>query len=329
MNLTLKLQEALNRVLAFEPRYDFFVSYSRRDGAYYATALVRLLKEAGLRCFVDNPTPIPEQGMPEIREALQKSRFFILIGTEWAHRSDYVRLELNEFTKMGKPIVLIDFGGPLEKPEWLPTYGFARISEPLEALREGHPSKPVVDVLSRTPKSDWLTRISSALRSLLPQKRKRFGIFISYRTLDTAGYALWLYEKLKSKFWFRPIFLDVVTINGGQDWDSEIKRGLSRSRVLTALIGEAWMTMKDERGRLLLHKPDDYVRFEIATALNEDLSVIPVLLEGAKMPQQKELPPDMSSLGRKQPIIIRSRVAPDDVKVLLRAVKLGLKKQRS
>ena len=306
-------------------RYDFFVSYSRRDGAEYALALVSALTEAGLKCFVDQPLLAPEQGMPRIRRALQRSRFFILIGTEWATRSDYVRLELEEFTRARKPVVLIDFGGPLERPERLPAYGFARLSEPLDALKAGRPSPSVVAVLSRTPRLHWFTRLSSAFLSLLPLKRTRLGIFISYRTIDTAGYALWLFEKLRSSFWSRPVFLDVVTISGGQDWDTEIRRGLSRSGVLTALIGGAWISIKDEQGKALLHKSDDYVRFEIATALKEGLIVIPVLLEDAHMPHQTELPTDMSLLSKKQPVIIRSRAAPHDVEVLLRAVRLGLK----
>jgi hypothetical protein len=313
------------QMLSLKPRYDFFISYSRRDGANYAIALANALDEKERKSFVDQPIFVPGQGMPEIRKALQNSRFFILIGTEWANRSDYIRLELEEFTKTGKPIVLIDFGGPLEMPEKLLPYGFARLSEPLEVLREGRPSDSVIAVLSRIPNLDWRARVRSALRSLLPLKRKRRGIFISYRTADTVGYALWLFEKLKSRFWLTPVFLDVVKINGGQDWDAEIRRGLGRCKVLTALIGANWISIKDEQGKPLLHKPDDYVRFEIATALREGLSVIPVLLEGANMPQPVELPPDLSILSRKQPVTIRPRVAPDDVKVLIRAVKLGLK----
>ncbi len=108
-----------------------------------------------------------------------------------------------------------------------------------------------------------------------------------------------------------------------------IKLGLKRSRVLTALIGEAWLSVKDEHGELLLYKADDYVRYEIAKALGDGLKLIPVLFENAKMPHLSDLLPDLCELSRKQPIVISYRGAFNDVKVLIRAIKRNLKIDKS
>ena len=51
-------------------------------------------------------------------------------------------------------------------------------------------------------------------------------------------------------------------------------------------------------GRRRLDEPNDYVRFEVRTALRRGVRVIPVLVEGARPPRQQELPPDLRRLAR-------------------------------
>jgi hypothetical protein len=64
------------------------------------------------------------------------------------------------------------------------------------------------------------------------------------------------------------------------------------------LIGPKWLTLADEEGRRRLDNPDDWIRFEIRTALKRRVRVIPVLVDGAKMPRQQQLPTDLSDLAR-------------------------------
>jgi hypothetical protein len=65
--------------------------------------------------------------------------------------------------------------------------------------------------------------------------------------------------------------------------------------VLPALIGERWLSVIDQHGRRRLDSPDDFVRLEIEAALQRDVRVIPILVDGATMPEAGELP---SSLAR-------------------------------
>lgn len=319
------------------PHYDFFISFSRADSAQYAHTLATGLKEAGLQVFIDRPNIEPGQVfLTPIREALSHSRFFILIASHEALRSQFVELELRQVIDHRRPIVLIDFGVQRigEYPNKILESGLIRFTESIDALKDGKPSKQIVSSLEQIPGLPFGARLSKALRETvakiklhtLAPRRERPNIFISYRTVDSAGYALWLYEVLKSKFWFRKVFLDVAMIEGGDEFDEEIMSWLSQSLVLTALIGKQWLTVTGESGHPRLFEPDDYVRREIAMAFRDGIRVIPVLVDGAQKPQMHELPEDISPLAFRQEVAIRSRHAVGDVGGLIRAVKHAFKR---
>jgi hypothetical protein len=124
------------------------------------------------------------------------------------------------------------------------------------------------------------------------------GIFLSYRREDSAPYARSLQIELKQRFPATQVFLDLDSIEAGLDFAQVIQRAISSSAVLVALIGRQWTTIVDEEGRRRLDNPDDYVRYEIQTALELGRRVIPVLVDGAKPLQQKDLPSQLQSLTR-------------------------------
>jgi hypothetical protein len=70
--------------------------------------------------------------------------------------------------------------------------------------------------------------------------------------------------------------------------------------VLLALVGEQWLTITDEDGRRRLDDPDDFVRVEIEAALTRNVRVIPILVDGARMPRADKLPPSLAGLVRRQ-----------------------------
>src|SRR5687767_4485570 len=116
------------------------------------------------------------------------------------------------------------------------------------------------------------------------------GIFISYRRGDTAGSAGRLYEDLQRRFPGLQIFFDVDGIVPGQDFRTAIDRNVSTCAALLAIIGPDWIKVQDATGRRRIDDPADFVRLEIATALARDIIVIPVRVEGAPMPEAKQLP---------------------------------------
>lgn len=124
----------------------------------------------------------------------------------------------------------------------------------------------------------------------------RSGIFLSYRKDDTRAWALNLRDHLVRRFGERQVFFDVDSIDAGS-WRAEIDRALDASRVLLVLIGPRWATAADPEGHRRLFLPDDVHRMEIALALERrDVTVLPVLVDGARLPLRADLPDDLQGL---------------------------------
>jgi hypothetical protein len=124
------------------------------------------------------------------------------------------------------------------------------------------------------------------------------GIFLSYRREDAGPYARSLQRDLSQRFPDARVFMDLDSIEAGLDFTEVIQDALDSSAVLVALIGRQWATLTDEDGARRLDNPDDFVRFEVKTALEREMRVIPVLIDGARPLQQQELPPELQKLAR-------------------------------
>jgi hypothetical protein len=143
------------------------------------------------------------------------------------------------------------------------------------------------------------------------------GIFISYRRSENIPQAGRLHDNLSNRFGQRPVFIDYESIEPGRDFVEAIEEAVSSCRILLAVIGRDWLTCSDEHGRRRLDDPEDFVRLEIATALNRGVRVIPVLVQGAVMPHEKDLPVDMAALARRQSCVVRDLGWNDDVRKLI------------
>ena len=66
------------------------------------------------------------------------------------------------------------------------------------------------------------------------------------------------------------------------------------------MIGRHWAEATGHDGQARLFDPGDYVRQEIATALRRGIPVIPVLVEGAAMPQASALPNAIAGFSTRQ-----------------------------
>jgi TIR domain len=123
------------------------------------------------------------------------------------------------------------------------------------------------------------------------------GVFISYRREDAAGHAGRLYDWLTRRFGEHGVFIDVVAIEPGKRWRYEIQRALEACWAVLVVIGPQWLTPRNGTGRPRIRDPDDVLRYEVGTALHrDDVEVIPVLVEGARMPKREDLPEELSEL---------------------------------
>jgi hypothetical protein len=146
-------------------------------------------------------------------------------------------------------------------------------------------------------------------------------VFISYRREDSSGYAGRLYDQVSSHFGQEHVFMDVADLEPGSDFVETIEKKVSTCDALIALIGKNWLTIKDEQNRIRISKPGDFVSVEIAAALSRNIEVIPVLVGGAKMPVQRELPESLQSLSRRQALELSDVHFTRDVADLVEALK--------
>jgi hypothetical protein len=121
------------------------------------------------------------------------------------------------------------------------------------------------------------------------------GIFISYRRKDSAGWAGPIAQSLRDSFGDDQVFIDIEAIDAGSDFTAIIESKLDSANVALVLIGPNWLTASD-KGQRRLDDPKDLTRLEVATALNRDIPVVPVLLGGGSMPTAEELPEDIRNL---------------------------------
>ncbi len=124
-------------------------------------------------------------------------------------------------------------------------------------------------------------------------------IFVSYRRQDASGEAGRLVDDLQDVFGEESVFLDVETLEAGLDFVVAIDQALNSCKVLIAIIGPHWAKIKDAEGNLRLFEEGDFIRIEIAAALERNIRVIPVLVNGAKMPSNSDLPEELQALNRR------------------------------
>ena len=140
-------------------------------------------------------------------------------------------------------------------------------------------------------------------------KRK---VFISYRRDDAAGFAHAIHDRLVENLPKEQVFMDVVGIDPGADFVDKLKSTVNQSSVMLALIGKRWLG-ENGGGRPRIHEPNDWIRTEVATAIERGVRIIPVMLDGASMPPAESLPEDLRPLTRMNAVDVRGSRLDADV----------------
>jgi hypothetical protein len=142
-------------------------------------------------------------------------------------------------------------------------------------------------------------------------------IFINYRRDDSIGMAGRLHDRLAQTFGRHNLFMDVDHIPAGVDFVTHLNSQVAACGVILVVIGPNWLRAKDKAGQRRLHQPDDFVAIEIAAALARDILVIPVLVDGTRMPKASDLPDSLKSLARRQAVEMRHAHFGKDAEALL------------
>lgn len=132
------------------------------------------------------------------------------------------------------------------------------------------------------------------------------NIFISYRRADSADVTGRIYDRLTGHFGKSAIFKDVDSIPPGVDFKEHLEKAVGRCKIFLVIIGDRWLGTTDSVQNSRLEDPRDFVRIEIEAALNRNILLIPILVRGAAMPAQEQLPASLQKLVYRNALPIRS-----------------------
>lgn len=186
---------ALSRLKAFFFGHDVFISYRRDDGAVYAEALRAALLQRKFTVYIDKVAspPGPQIG-PELETALQNSSIFVFVGTPNSLRSEAMASETELWSKVGRPVVPVDFGGVLDDSEkagqlFPGLRGAVRVREAAGA------SAPSREVLKAVEECATFMRQELRLRAAVIRTIVTVGLVV----LTGAGVALWIMSNARTK----------------------------------------------------------------------------------------------------------------------------------
>ena len=142
------------------------------------------------------------------------------------------------------------------------------------------------------------------------------NIFISYRREDAAGHAGRLCDRLTARFGHARVFMDLQDIAPGQNFAQSIDDTIAACKCVVVVIGPRWLESLQKRTQ----GAEDFVQHEIVAALRRDVTIIPVLVGGARMPTGEQLPPALSALSYRNALEVRDERFDDDVARLADAI---------
>lgn len=153
-------------------------------------------------------------------------------------------------------------------------------------------------------------------------------IFLNYRRDDSAGHTGHLYAALSEPFGEGNVFRDLDNIPAGSDFAEHIESSISECDAVIVVIGSKWLAA-DQNGKRRIDNPRDYVRLEIRAAMNRGIRIVPVLVDGAKMPTASSLPKPLAKMARFQAQTLTDAHWQFDVQKLVQTLGPVLSEERA
>jgi tetratricopeptide (TPR) repeat protein len=130
-------------------------------------------------------------------------------------------------------------------------------------------------------------------------------VFISYRREDSIAIAGRIRDHLSNAFGSDNVYFDIDTIPFGVDFRQHIDKMVADCDAVLVLIGRRYLEVTDETGARRLDNPSDFVRLEVEAALRRGIPVVPILVDGASMPKEAQLPGAMIELAYRNGTAVR------------------------
>ena len=130
-------------------------------------------------------------------------------------------------------------------------------------------------------------------------------IILSYRREDSAGVTGRIFDRLTQEFGTDRVFMDIDSMPAGVDFHDHLQEILADCGALLVVIGKSWRSQrKGQPARIM--DPDDWVRIEVETALQRGIPVVPLLIDGASLPNRDQLPESLWPLLRRNALPVDS-----------------------
>jgi len=194
------------------------------------------------------------------------------------------------------------------------------VPDPLVGLGIG--ACGVIAVESLTERRQRLL-LQAVLKDYLRPAKHAF--FVSYRRDQSSFIARSLRDALVARFGEGSVFLDESAISPGGEWPREIQEAILGCSAMLVIIGPYWLSASvlgsDSRR---LDDPDDWVRREVEGGLaRPEVAMIPLLVDGAKMPESNTLPPTLDALTARQAFVLTGSSLENEVEALVRGIRGG------
>ncbi len=132
-------------------------------------------------------------------------------------------------------------------------------------------------------------------------------IFISYRRADTQETAEKIYHYLQSMHNPPVVFMDRESTQVGEHFPKRLAEEIASCLLMVVIIGPTWVSITEENepAKRRIDNPNDWVRKEVEGGLvRREPVVVPLLINGARMPTVVDLPLSIQPLSPLQALVL-------------------------
>lgn len=129
-------------------------------------------------------------------------------------------------------------------------------------------------------------------------------IYISYRQYESKFIANELRGLLQYEYADAVIHIDLGRVPLSQGIRTEIDAAVAECDVMLVLIGDNWLAANPITRNRHCDEPHDQIRFEIESALQRRIPLIPLLVGNARPPEKQALPESIRELSQCQSVAI-------------------------
>jgi hypothetical protein len=274
-------------------QHTVFIAYARSDGPE-VYRLAERLRSRGIATRVDiDNIPIGSDWAATLQDFIRNADTILFVITPDAMKSQWCLIEVEyaiEFNKRILPVLLKPVPDDVIPPK------LARLQYLiLTDINDERAFNTLVDAIYAGAKYGHGAQGNN--------------IFLSYRREESAHVAGRIYDHLEREFGTGRIFFDVEGIPIGGDFRHHIRTALIKSQALLVVIGQRWAArFRQSAGWLYWRaaRTIDYVRIEIELALDHNVRIIPLLVDGAIMPSERQMPAKISQICYYQAAPIRA-----------------------